>query len=169
MIRKSGSVILILCVLCCIAIFSSCKPTEKNYRSAYDAAIAKREKANSENMLPATGLLSVDGPRLHVVNGDTLYVLNERLKGYPDSIRLNEYNVAIAMFKMRTNASALASRLDAGTERFIVAQGREGKWYTLAGSFDSLEKAIKAALNFKKEHWEYNYISLPGAPVIIRK
>lgn len=167
--NKPGSIAFIICLSCFLAMFSSCKPTEKNYRAAYDAAIAKREKANAENMLPASGLLTVDGPRLHVVGGDTLYVMNEHLKAYPDSIHLKEYNVAVAMFKMRTNASALASRLSTEKHAFFVAQGSEDKWYTIAGSFESLDAAIETGIDFKKQHPEYNYISLPGAPVIIRR
>ena len=56
-------------------LFVGCKPTEKGYQAAYDAAKNKREAAAGEQMLPAQGLQSDDGPQLRVVDGDSIYVL----------------------------------------------------------------------------------------------
>ena len=61
-------------------MFVGCKPTEKNYKAAYDAALSRRQEVAQEQMRPATGLLSDDGPQMRIVGGDTVYVLRERLR-----------------------------------------------------------------------------------------
>ena len=62
-------------------MFVGCKPTENNYKAAYDAAVSKRQEVAKEQMRPASGLMSDDGPQLRVVDGDSVYVLRERSRG----------------------------------------------------------------------------------------
>lgn len=83
-----------------------CKPTEKNYKAAYDAANAKREQAAAEQMRPATGLLSDDGPQMKVVEGDTIYVDRQRLRDLDGKTMTGKWAVAVGVFKMDTNAKA---------------------------------------------------------------
>ena len=87
-----------------VMALASCKPTERNYKQAYDSALAKRQKAEAETMIPASGLLSDEGPQQRIVGGDTLYVSTERLRALSGDEPVSPYNVAVAMYKMNTNA-----------------------------------------------------------------
>lgn len=149
---------------------SACKPTENNYRQAYDAAKAKREAANADAMIPASGLLSDDGTSLKIVNGDSLYVSRDRLRLDPENPDiLKAYNVAVGVYKMNTNARAQAAALaEKGYDAHAVMTTGD-RWYALAGGFSSLEDAQAFIKEFKKKNPGYPYIGIPGNPVIIGK
>ncbi len=154
--------------VCCVLILSACKPTERNYRAAYDAALAKREKAEAEAMLPATGLRSVDGPQMKIVGGDTIFVSNERFKIPAGEERPMQYNVGVAMYKMSTNAKSMAEDLKARGYNTRALQATGDRWFTIAGSFPTLEEAMTFNKVFKKNNPGFRYVGLSGAPVIIR-
>lgn len=150
-------------------MFVGCKPTENNYKKAYDAALAKREQAATEQMRPATGLLSDDGPSMRVVEGDTVYVLRERLRLQDGTRPEGEWGVAVALFKMRTNADATAENLKAeGWKDAVSVNATRERHYTLVGNAATLDSARMVANKFKETHPDYPYIGLPGAPVLIR-
>ena len=156
--------------LLAVGFLAGCKPTENNYRQAYDAAKARREAANAEAMMPTSGLLSDDGTSLKIVNGDSLFVSKDRLRRdseQPDLLKT--YNVAVGVYKMNTNAKAQAAALsDKGYDAHAV-QTTGDRWYTIAGGFDSLDEAQEFIKGFKKKNPGYPYIGLPGSPVIIGK
>lgn len=150
-------------------MFVGCKPTEKNYKAAYDAAQLKREQAAAEQMRPASGLLSDDGPTMKVIDGDTIFVTHERLR-LPDGERPEGvWGVAVALYKMSTNANATVSDLKAaGIPEAIYLKSPQGKHYALAALVATLDSARSVAAEFKSKFPDYPYIGLPGAPVIIR-
>lgn len=155
-----------------VLLLAGCKPTEKNYRSAYDAAKAKREAANAEAMIPATGLLSDDGPQMRIMEGDTLFIANDRLRRVPvnDSVpQLDTYNVAVGVYKMNTNARASAVRLEDKGYRAHAAQTTGDRWYTIAASFPTLGEAREFIRDFRADNPDYPYIGLPGAPVVVAR
>ncbi|MDE6718161.1 MAG: SPOR domain-containing protein [Muribaculaceae bacterium] len=161
---------MILPILAAGLLIAGCKPTENNYRSAYEAAKNKREAANAEQMIPATGLLSDDGTMLKVVDGDTVFVSRDRLRR--DSVSekiLDTYNVAVGVYKMNTNAYAQAKALKEKGYNSVAVQTTGDRWYTIAGSFPTIEEAKGFILKFGKDNKGYPYIGLPGAPVIIGK
>ena len=149
--------------------FIGCKPTEKGYKAAYDAALSKREAAMEtlDVDLPAGALQQVDGPQLKVVDGQQVYVFNQRLKPIEEFETLpGNYNVAVACYKMPTNCKAQSQDLKKEGFQAFPAKGIEDKYYTIAGSFPSMEEAIK----FSKEYENGKnrvYVGLPDAPVII--
>jgi len=165
-------VIKYLCVAALAFSFIACKPTEKNYREAYDAAKAKREAAEAEKMIPASGLLSDDGPSMRIVEGDTLFVSNDRLRAVKtDSMHKAPaaYNVAVGVYRMSTNAEASAADLRKEGYDASAMQTTGNRWYTIVGSFADLKDARLLIGEFKKKNPGYPYIGLPGAPVIIGK
>lgn len=145
-----------------------CKPTESNYRQAYDAAKAKREQAAAEQMRPATGLLSDDGPQQRIVDGDTIYVLTESLR-IPDAGRpRGRWALAVGMFKMNTNAAAGVEAVrQKGFDRAFMATARGGKFYTIAATAQTLDSIRDASRRFQSSFPDYPYVGLPGAPVLI--
>ncbi|MDE7412268.1 MAG: SPOR domain-containing protein [Muribaculaceae bacterium] len=154
-----------------LLLLVGCKPTENNYRSAYEAAKNKREAANAEAMMPATGLLSDDGVMRKVVDGDTVYVSRDRLRRDSVSSRiLNTYNVAVGVFKMNTNARAQAAALrEAGYKDAIAVETTGDRWYTIAGCFPSLGDAQTFIKDFMAKNKDYPFIGLPASPVIVSK
>ena len=157
-----------LILLFAIFILVGCKPTEKNYKAAYDAAVAKREKSNTEAMLAADGLISDDGPVKKVIAGESLYVVEERTVALDKEHKVRAYSVAVAEFKMQTNARSGAEYLISKGYDALVAKAIGDRYYVLAGSFDNQEEARDCYLRFVKEFPDYSYIGLPSSPVIVR-
>lgn len=144
----------------------SCKPTEKNYREAYDVAIAKKQKA--ENDLNADGLISSDAPMRKIVNGDTLYFKGAVLMLRPGEGELKEYNIVVDEFKMPTNARSGVAALKEGGFDAFPAKSTGGRWYVVAGTSESLDGAASLIRKFRTRYPSYPYIGL-GRPVIIRR
>lgn len=149
-------------------MFVGCKPTEANYKKAYDAALAKREKVAQEQMRPATGLMSDYGPQLRVVDGDTIYVVNEMLR-FEDGIKPSgRWAVAVGLFKMDTNAKASASDLrELGFPEAVMGRAQGDKYYTLAAFASTLDSIRVCSKQFEEKFPEYPYVGLPGKPVLI--
>ena len=150
-------------------ILTSCKPTEKGYQAAYDAAKNKREAAIADLGvdLPKGAFQQVDGPQLKEVDGVQVYVLNENLKPADFVMELPEqYNVAIGKYKMVTNCKAQAEELLHNGYHAFPAKTKDDVYYTIAGSFPSLSEAVKFYEDYRKGKNRV-YVGLPEAPVII--
>lgn len=150
-------------------ILPSCKPTEKGYKTAYDAALGKREaaRADIDVNLPEGALQQVDGPQLKEVDGVKVYILNQRIKPAEGNITLpGSYNVAVGMYKMNTNSKAQAAALKEDGYEAFSAEDAEGIFYTIAASFQNLSEAVKFYQKYQSGKNKV-YVGLPGAPVII--
>lgn len=165
--RKKYLAIIALIIIIGIA---GCKPTEKNYKAAYDAAVQKRQAAASDPdmNLPAGTLLQTDGPQLRVINGDSVYVLGERLK-FIDGVEheKHKYSVAVAAYKMQTNCAAQVSDLFTKGYQAFGAQNPDGTFYVIAGSFKTLDEAASFCKSFATKEKKHIYSGLPSAPVIL--
>lgn len=149
-------------------MFVGCKPTESNYKSAYDAALAKREQAAAEQMRPSSGLLSDDGPQMRVLSGDTVFVVKERLRSADGTKISTPWAVAVGVFKMDTNAKAAAEALrEQGFPDAFFAKAAGGKFYSLCAPAANLDSARIEAKRFVDKVGEYPFVGLPGAPVLI--
>lgn len=147
---------------------TSCKPTEKNYRTAYEAALAKREAATRDDDFDVSRMVRDDLPRRERVGYDSVFVRREALTVYgsePKGFLL--CNVALAYFKMRSNAEAMAQRLrdEDGLDAFLLQDKREGL-YVIGASFASLPEAVKWMREFASAHHDFVYVGLPDEPVI---
>lgn len=157
-----------MAVVLALVSLAGCKPTEKGYRQAYDAAKAKREAAAREQMLPAEGLQSEDGPQLRVLDGDTVYVLRERLRTEDSKRAPRPWLLGVGVYKMNTNAKANAASLQAeGYADATALRGPEGKWYTVAAMAGTLDSLRVIGADFRRRHRDYPYVGLPAAPVLI--
>lgn len=146
-----------------------CKPTEKNYRTAYEAALQKREQAAREQMRPATGLLSDDGPQLRMLGNDSVYVQKERMFTLDGKRLRGGWAVAVGLFKIDTNAKASARDLQtAGISRAFPAKVSGGRYYAVADTVATLDEAGRVAEDFRDKFPDYPYVGLPAAPVLIQ-
>ncbi|MDE5878051.1 MAG: SPOR domain-containing protein [Muribaculaceae bacterium] len=144
----------------------ACKPTEKNYRAAYDAAQAKRQAAVADDFIPAQGLQSTDGPRLTTVGETQIYTWSEPLKS--DDVKLGICNIAVGLYSMDTNARSLAERLQSeGYSHAGVVTNGDGKFYVVAVVTTTLEEAAAAVAEFEKRHAGFPYSGLQGAPLVL--
>lgn len=151
-----------------LVLFVGCKPTEANYRKAYEAAKSKREAAEREQMLPATGLQSDDGPQLRVIAGDSIYVSRGVFRGPKGEIPPAPWLLAVGTYKMHTNAEASVEALRAeGWKRALPMRDADDKWYAIAAGAPTLDSIRAVAADFRKKHPGYPYIGLPGSPVLI--
>lgn len=155
----------ILSALC----FTSCKPTEKGYKAAYDAAQNKREavQADVRNQGAISELQEIDGARLQEVDGVKVYVLNRIIRPIEETDTLKgQYNVAVGSYKMATNSKAQAADLRKEHYDALAVKDAEGMYYTVAGSFPSLSEAVKFYDKYRTGK-DRAYVGLPKAPVII--
>ena len=146
-----------------------CKPTEKGYKAAYDAALGKREavKADLDADVPEGALQEFDGPQLKEVDGVNVFILNQRIRAAEVGQTLpGKYHVAVGMYKMITNCKSQVEALREGGYEAYVAKDVEGIYYTIAASFASLSEAVKFYEKYQKEK-DRVYVGLPNAPVII--
>ena len=150
-----------------------CKPTEKNYRSAYDVAREKRDRdrASREELQKDMGLQSAgkmeqgDGEAtISVIDGKKVWTrhLNFQRK---DSVLM--YAVSVGTFGMGINARALAAELQAsGWRESKVAEGG-GRSFVIIGSSNKTEDAMQLLLEFDKQHERWQYVGQPGVMLII--
>lgn len=169
---KKTKTVIVLLMLASVALVG-CKPTEKNYKSAYDAAVNKRqasETLDSDLGIPGGKLQQVDGPATRVVNGDTVYVTVQHLK-FVDGVEheMHRYNVAVCAYKMKTNCAAMVSDLFSKGYQAFGVQNSEGMFYVIAGSFNTLDEAAAFDRSFRTKETQHVYSGLPSAPVIIEK
>lgn len=148
-------------------VLAGCKPTEKNYREAYDAAVARREKSLADSGGEEAGLITDGGPRATVVDGDTIHTLSRHLSAADDGGALSPVNVAVGEFRMSTNARSGAAGLASLGYASRVAKGEDDCWYAIASGFDTEEEARAFVKAFRRGNAGYVYVGLPG-PVIIR-
>ena len=160
-----------MCVL--LVTLAGCKPTEKGYRQAYEAAKSKREQKDPDEDILTGGhrLLSEEATNWRVIDGDSLQLEHKFLKPvngskWPQS---GPYRLAVAMLKMTTNANSMLADLKKGRSVTpVVATDGKDSYYIIAGSatyVDSLGSVLKT---FKRENPGFQYIGLAGGrPVII--
>lgn len=150
-----------------VLLLVGCKPTEKNYRAAYDAALNKR--AQAQESLAAEGLITEDAPRRVTIDGKEFSVIDENIKVDSGDITLGPVLVAVARFKMPTNARAGADALRGKGYEAVAARAVGEKWYTIAGSFRDVGEAASFIGRFCRDNPGFQFIGLDGEPVIIRK
>lgn len=158
-------------LICFLSVISlvGCKPTEKGYKAAYDAALGKRQAA-TESLdlgLPEGALMQVDGPQLKEIDGVNVYLQSDRIKPCDETQSLpGNYNVAVGSYKMITNCDSQCKDLRGEGYEAFPASDSEGNYYSIIFSTDSLQEAVKCYEQYQKRT-DKSFIGLPNAPVII--
>ena len=153
-----------------IVALGGCKPTEKNYKSAYDAAVAKRQAENNDPdlNLPADGYKRIGDPDKMTVNGKSYDYLFSRIMPLEEGRELKPYNVAVAVYKMPTNCVAQAQDLrSAGYQAFGGKTG-DDRYYVIIGGYPPVEEAAAASDEYVAKNKDAVYVGLKDAPVILQ-
>lgn len=155
-----------------IGLAVGCKPTEKGYKQAYDAAKAKREYVDPDAELLTGGhkLLDEDSSNWKVIGNDSLQIQHFYLKpsggAWPES---GPYRLAVAMFKMDTNSKSLLADISGkGTLKPVIATDSKDRHYIIAGSATYADSLANVLRTFRKDNPGFRYIGMtPEKPLII--
>lgn len=147
----------------------SCKPTEQNYKSAYDAAMKKKAQQSIGADGSVIELEDLSGPSQQIIGNDTILITHEGVKAVEPSPAPGEgkIGVAISKFGMITNARMQASDLRSKEPDIFVAVDGDGNHYVVVARCNSLPDAVEIVNGFKKRHPDYPFIGLPGSPVTV--
>lgn len=163
----------ILLLLILVSTLAGCKPTEKGYQQAYEAAKSKREQKDPDEDLLTGGhkLLNEEASNWRVLDGDSLQLQHKLIKPLKDSKwpQSGPYRLAVAMFKMTTNANSMLEDLKKGRRLTpVIATDGKDTYYIIAGSATYVDSLGNVLSTFKKEHPGFQYIGLsPARPVIL--
>lgn len=149
-----------------------CKPTEKGYQQAYDAAKAKREYVDPDAELLTGGhkLLDENSTNWVILGNDTLqlqhfHIKPENGKSWPQA---GPYRLAVAMFKMSTNSTSMLNDIKKGNLTPIVATDGKDRHFIIAGSSTTTDSLAQVLATFRKENPGFRHIGLsPEVPVVV--
>ncbi len=149
-----------------------CKPTEKGYQQAYDAAKAKREYVDPDAELLTGGhkLLDENSTNWVALGTDTLQLQHFHLKpengeAWPQT---GPYRLAVAMFKMNTNSSSMLNDIKKGNLTPIAATDGKDRHFIIAGSATTADSLSQVLATFRKENPGFRHIGLtPEEPIVV--
>lgn len=151
---------------------TACKPTERNYQTAYDKAYEAAQR-RAEGLTTGAGgerLESLDGPRLQMVDGDTLRIATAEVKRFESGEDLTDsgnVGVAVARYSMPTNARRhLADLREDFREAFIATDG-DDNYYVVAFTAPSIEEAAAPLRTFRNSNPSFPFIGLPDGPLLL--
>ncbi len=163
----------IMVIAALVLLAAGCKPTEKNYQAAYEAAQNKKkaEVVDKDMILPAGGLQRLDAPKSIEVDGEKLNVKHIFIKfaGEGESPSIDRYNVAVAKYKMPTNAFAQSEDLRSRKYDAFPVEGNDGYFYVIAGTFSTLNQAASFIREYKQQNGVEQLVGLEGEPLVIER
>lgn len=151
-------------------LMPGCKPTEKNYRSAYEAAREKRER-DEEHRKELQADLGVDQTALQSVDDDgamkiTLtdiatdeeYKVISKNRSFHRDDKVNGAVAAVATMKMGSNAESLAEDLKKSgfPASRVVRSGDE--YIVIIEEDPSAAGLARTAIRFMKKYPEFPYM-----------
>lgn len=143
--------LMLLTALIFAICMGSCKPTEKNYKSAYDKAMEKARQGLSDYEYEQMVLNDLP-PYKHTAT-DSLRVFSESIMWQysPASVNGGEqvtparYNLAVGKYSMLTNAKGHADRLSADGWKAVVLRNGEPIYYVVVKMSEDLDTVAAAA------------------------
>lgn len=155
-----------------ILLLTACKPTEHNYRNAYDKAYEAAQRKAAEMSVSTDGavLETFDGPRVEIVEGDTLYVSPVTVSGFEtdgEKSRAGKIGIAVARYSMPTNARRHMADLAGKYPGASMATDGDDNYYVLIDRVASIPEAAAPLRGFRKANPDYPYIGLGGKALIL--
>lgn len=160
----------LLYISCCVsiaALFVGCKPTEEGYKQAYEIAKAKRNAAEAD---PYTGnLMMREGdPEWRILGNDSVLYKRQTLKRLDgDTLPYKPYNIAVAQYKMKTNAVAHAERLSESGYKSRVFNNSYGFYITIVAQLDNVGQVVPFIKEYMKSNPNGVYPGFPNRPVLM--
>lgn len=165
---------LLICatVLVAAVVFTSCKPTEKNYQAAYDVAKAKKTvEADDPDMALMLGGHTLDrsegGTAVSSVDGMKLPLKSTSLRFETPLEGDGDWFLAVARYSMPTNARAQARDLKSKGDNVGVVEDSDSEWYVIAGVARDRREAGEIASRFIRTHPGFSFIGLDGFPMLL--
>lgn len=154
------------------AIFASCKPTEQNYRNAYDKAYeaSQRKAAELTTASDGTKLESMYGARVETVGGQEIAITSVRVKPQeadPEVAASNKMALSVAKYSMITNARRNVEELKKDFPEAFIGYDGENGYYVLICPLPTMGDAEAPAKAFRKKYSEFPYIGLEGKPTVV--
>lgn len=145
---------------------ASCKPTEAGYKAAYDAAQAKRT-AEQDDAAMYGGMFMEGAPHWRRIGADSVLYLQQPLAPLDgDSAAVANVNVAIASYKMNTNAKAHTERMKNSGLKARVLRNNKNSFLVIVAQYDSIQPAVSFIEDYIKSHPDDMYSGLPGRPIV---
>lgn len=171
-IPERHNIIPMLLLLLLLGVGAGCKPTEKNYRSAYDVAREKRER-DRRHQEELGNDMGIGGGEIRLSDSDaTLTRIGEREVltrnlNFSRADSVGTYAVSVATFRMEANARAMARDLsEDGWPDTRAAHGGES-YFVVVGSSAEQGEAMEILTRFEAGHKEWQYVGQPGILMII--
>lgn len=154
---------------CALLMLYGCKPTEKNYKAAYDAAMSKQPVVDDALEVDVEDLITVDGGRKETINGVTLLFIPETVKPTDSDNAKGEggVGVAIGKYDMPTNARSQAKMLSETEPEAQVCTNGKGTYYVVVKRVGNSAEAADYISGFKQRHPGYPFVGLDGLPAIV--
>lgn len=136
----------LLFMILAACLLAACKPTEANYRQAYDAAMATRNTEEGDTIF--NGMRRNMDQQEMVVGADTASFISQWVKITEGGGGINEYIrkycVVAGQFKQAFNAKSMRERLvENGYPGAFVVQNSEPYYYVIAASYAEPQAAIE--------------------------
>lgn len=137
-------------LICAASLLTACKPTEKNYRLAYEKAQEKAHQGLTDEeyrMMTLNDLPSYMRTATDSIRGFRESVIWQYTPAAVDSGRkavAAHYNLAVGKYSMLTNAKAHADRLAADGWQARVFRNGEPVYYVVAKMSDNLDSIAHA-------------------------
>lgn len=138
----------ILSAVVTLLALAGCKTTEKNYRAAYEKAVANENRGVTDFDQTIYGRYRAQVRDTPMALGDsTVMTRTARVAVTQDGGGINEwlkrYSVVVGEFKQLFNARSLRGRYaDAGFARCFLVQNAEPYYYIVVGSSDNLAEMV---------------------------
>lgn len=145
---KKTYFVIILALTGAVATLTGCKPNEKNYREAYEKAIAKNDRNVTEFENTIYSRYRRQVTMSTVQSGDSVVptkVIPVRITPDGGGIRewLKKYSVVVGEFKQQFNANSMRKRfVDAGYARTFLVENGEPYYYVVVDSSNDIEPIV---------------------------
>lgn len=153
--RKASIYIIAILLACGLP---ACKPTENNYRLAYDKAKQREREGLTEDEFEKMTLEGLPGYRYTATDSVRVFSKGVIWQYTPESVDAGNtispdyYNLAVGKYTMLTNAKAHADRLAADGWRALVLRSGEPEYYVIVKQSSDLDTIAAAAHSYTKRY-----------------
>lgn len=147
-------ILTVIAALCATSLFVACKPTEKNYKMAYDRAKEKARRGLTDaeyemmvlNELP--GYMRTPTDSVRAFTEGLMWQYTPLAVDSGRKVEPAPYNLAVGKYTMLTNAKAHADRLAADGWHSHIFRTGAAVYYVVVKMSNSLDTVAHAARDY---------------------